>query len=218
MKASLDTNVLIHLYSAGKQKLLFELFEDGVFIYEQIRSIELEKHGQAVLASIDHDINAGKIEMYGNEKLKELGVYRMFEEHVKETKILYEPGDMGEVYAISLAQTLGAYSLVTDDTKQGGPYMSLLQFEDDIMPFNFADIVILSYLAGEFDAQESVEVFNSINDSSNLGWSYKSQVAKFLRRFWTDPYQNREKQWLENYCKKSNVDFKKKIKELARVL
>lgn len=43
-------------------------------------------------------------------------------------------GDLGEVYAISLAQTLGAYSLVTNDTKQGGPYMSLLQFEDDIMP------------------------------------------------------------------------------------
>lgn len=51
---------------------------------------------------------------------------------------LYGTGDLGEVYAISLAQTLGAYSLVTDDTKQGGPYMSLLQYEDDIMPFTFA--------------------------------------------------------------------------------
>ena len=49
---------------------------------------------------------------------------------------------MGEVYAIALAQTIGAYSLVTDDVKQGGPYMSLMQFDDDIMPFNFADILL----------------------------------------------------------------------------
>ena len=57
---------------------------------------------------------------------------------------------MGEVYAISLAQTI-AYSLVTDDIKQGGPYMSLLQFNDDIMPFTFADILILRYLVGTVD-------------------------------------------------------------------
>ncbi|WP_295095665.1 hypothetical protein [Ruminococcus sp.] len=37
-------------------------------------------------------------------------------------------------------------SLDTKDTKQGGPYMSLLQFEDDIMPFTFADVLILRYL------------------------------------------------------------------------
>ncbi len=37
MKASLDTNVLIHLYSANKEDLLFDFFEDGVLIYEQIR-------------------------------------------------------------------------------------------------------------------------------------------------------------------------------------
>lgn len=58
--------------------------------------------------------------------------------------------------------------------------MSLLQFEDDVMPFNFADIVMLSYLAGDIDAQESVNIFNSINDSSNLKWSYKAQVIKCL--------------------------------------
>ena len=43
MRASLDTNVIIHLYKAGLQSVLFDVFDEGVFIYEQIRSVELEK-------------------------------------------------------------------------------------------------------------------------------------------------------------------------------
>lgn len=46
MRASLDTNVIIHLYRAELQGILFDLFDEGVFIYEQIRSMELEHHGQ----------------------------------------------------------------------------------------------------------------------------------------------------------------------------
>lgn len=65
--------------------------------------------------------------------------------------MLYGTGDLGEVYAISLAQTIGAYSLVTDDTKQGGPYMSLMQLDYDVKPFTFADILILRYLLGLTD-------------------------------------------------------------------
>ena len=132
MKASLDTNVIIHLYRAGKQNVLFELFDEGVFIYDQIRTIELKNHGADVLKAVDEDIASGKIELYTDQKLKDLAVLKIFENNVKENRCLYGAGDLGEVYAISLAQTLGAYSLVTNDIKQGGPYMSLLQFEDDI--------------------------------------------------------------------------------------
>lgn len=131
MRASLDTNVIIHLYRAELQGILFDLFDEGVFIYEQIRSMELEHHGQDILTKVDSDINAGKIELFTDQKLKDLAVYKMFENNVRENRILYNAGDLGEVYAISLAQTIGAYSLVTDDTKQGGPYMSLLQLDYD---------------------------------------------------------------------------------------
>ena len=63
MRASLDTNVIIHFYKAGLQDILFTFFDEGVFIYEQIREIELENHGQEVLAQIDADIAIGKIEL-----------------------------------------------------------------------------------------------------------------------------------------------------------
>lgn len=64
MRASLDTNVIIHFYKANLQQILFDFFEDGVFVYEQIRNIELANHGQNVLNDVDEDIAKGKIELY----------------------------------------------------------------------------------------------------------------------------------------------------------
>lgn len=120
MRASLDTNAVIHFYRANLQDILFEYFEEGVFVYEQIRSIELRNHAKDLLNLIDADICSGRMELYTDDELKAQGVFKIFQNHVHENRILYGTGDLGEVYAISLAQTIGAYSLVTDDIKQGG--------------------------------------------------------------------------------------------------
>ena len=218
MRASLDTNVIIHFYRAGLQKILFEFFEDGVFIYEQIRNVELEHHAQDLLDVIDADIAAGKIEVYTKDKLKSQSVLRLFELHVKENRLLYNPGDLGEVYAISLAQTIGAYSLVTDDIKQGGPYMSLLQYEDAIMPFTFADVLILRYLLDVVDEKETVDNFNDINDRSDLKWSFKSQIAKFIRRFLQSPYREEDKQWMQQLVDENRIKVRSKFGALSRAI
>ena len=216
MRASLDTNVIIHFYRAGLQNILFDFFDEGVFIYEQIRNIELENHGQEILDKVDSDIASGKIELYTNQKLKELQVYKIFENNVLENRNLYGSGDLGEVYAISLAQTIGAYSLVTDDTKQGGPYMSLLQFDDDIMPFTFADV--LRYLVGNVDEHKTVTDFNLINNSSNLNWSFKSQVTKFIKRFLKDPYRSEDTEWIRNLAATKGFSIKEKLAALSKLL
>ena len=215
MRASLDTNVIIHLYRANMQNILFDIFKDGVFIYEQIRKIELEHHGKAVLEAVDVDIEAGKIELYTNAELKEQGVYRIFENNVKENRLLYGTGDLGEVYAISLAQTVGAYSLVTDDTKQGGPYMSLMQLDYDVKPFTFADILILRYLLGLADAQQTVKDFDTVNETSDLNWSFKSQLMKFIRRFVADPYKVEEKEWFEQWTRENDINAVLKFRILG---
>lgn len=218
MRASLDTNVIIHFYRAGLQNILFDFFDEGIFIYEQIRNIELENHGQEILDKVDSDIASGKIELYTNQKLKELQVYKIFENIVLENRNLYGSGDLGEVYAISLAQTIGAYSLVTDDTKQGGPYMSLLQFDDDIMPFTFADVLILRYLVGDVDENQTVTEFNLINNSSNLNWSFKSQVSKFIKRFLKDPYRSEDTEWIRNLAVTKGFSIKDKLAALSKLL
>ena len=218
MRASLDTNVIIHFYKAGLQDILFNFFDEGVFIYEQIRNIELENHGQEVLDKVDNDIASGKIELYTDQILKDLQVYKVFEHNVLENRNLYDSGDLGEVYAISLAQTIGAYSLVTDDTKQGGPYMSLLQFDDDIMPFTFADVLILRYLVGDVDENQTVTDFNLINNSSNLNWSFKSQVSKFIKRFLKDPYRSEDTEWIRNLAATKGFSIKEKLAALSKLL
>ena len=197
---------------------MFDFFDEGVFIYEQIRNIELENHGQEILDKVDSDIASGKIELYTNQKLKELQVYKIFENNVLENRNLYGSGDLGEVYAISLAQTIGAYSLVTDDTKQGGPYMSLLQFDDDIMPFTFADVLILRYLVGNVDEHKTVTDFNLINNSSNLNWSFKSQVTKFIKRFLKDPYRSEDTEWIRNLAATKGFSIKEKLAALNKLL
>lgn len=218
MRASLDTNVIIHLYRAGLQNILFEFFDEGVFIYEMIRSIELSHHGKDLLEKIDEDILEGKIKIYTDKNLKELEVYRMFEINVKRNENLYSTKDLGEIYAISLAQTLGTYSLVTDDIKQGGPYMSLLQFEDEVMPFNFADVLILRYLVGNVDALQTIENFQTINRESALNWSFKSYIRKFVKRFYTDPYREEDKQWINEFTKTYSIKVKNKLYVLLQTL
>lgn len=218
MRASLDTNVVIHFYRANLQNILFEYFEDGIFIYEQIRNVELERHGKDILDLVDADISSGNIVVYTDEKLKNQAVYKIFEHNVHENRLLYETGDLGEVYAISLAQTIGAYSLVTDDIKQGGPYMSLLQLEYDVMPFTFADILILRYLFGNVSEYQTISDFNHINAASDLNWSFKSQITKFIKRFWKDTYKEEERQWIEKLVADSNIKVKSKFVALSKLL
>lgn len=218
MRASLDTNAIIHFYRAGLQNILFEFFDEGVFLYEQIRDIELENHGGDVLEKIDEDIAAGRIKKYTDQELKRQAVFQIFERNVKDNRMLYGTGDLGEVYAISLAQTIGAYSLVTDDVKQGGPYMSLLQFEDDIMPFHFADVLLLRYLFGYADEFQTVKDFDKINNASNMNWSFKSQVKKFIGRFWKDCYRIEDKEWIHKMTDKYDIKVKSKFTELNKLL
>lgn len=137
---------------------------------------------------------------------------------VNENRHLYGSGDLGEVYAISLAQTLGAYSLVTDDTKQGGPYMSLLQFDDDIMPFTFADVLILRYLIGTVDENQTLSDFNAINTCSDLNWSFKSHIIKFINRFFKDPYRDEDRLWMKELASHHRIDVKLKMNLLSKIL
>ena len=219
MKASLDTNVIIHLYRANLQEILFERFDEGLCIYEQIRKVELKNHGADILEMFDEDVANGRIHIYTDDELKKQGVLSLFKNHVHENEMLYSPQDRGEIYAISLAQTLGVYSLVTDDVKQGGPYMSLLQFEDnDIMPFTYVDLLLLDYLEGRIEAEQVVLYFDRISDSSSLGWSLKSHLSRFLKRFWVEPYQEKEKIWMAGLCHKNGINAKEKLKILRELI
>lgn len=217
MRASLDTNAIIHFYRARTEEELFSCFQQPLYMYQEIRRIELENHGRDILTLVDKDVAAGRILCVTDDWLKEKSVYRLFVKYAEENRLLYTPKDMGEVYAISLAKTLDIAALVTNDIKQGGPYMSLLQFEDDIMPFHFADVLLLNYIGGRLSKEDTIKVFDKINACNQLNWSFSSHVKRFIRRFWYDPYRADDKEWIQTYCKEHGTVFIGKMREISKV-
>ena len=216
MNASLDTNTIIHFYRAGCQNILFGYF-DSIYICDQVYSIELKNHGQDILSNVYLDIQAGKLELFSQEKMAREGIFQLFEGHAKEQEILYNQGDKGEAHAIALAKILGECCLVTDDTKYRGPYESLLQYDDEVMPFTFAEVIILYYIFGTIDASQAISYFDKINTTSSMNWDFETQLKKFLRRF--NPKQDSKGAiWLDEALKKHKVSLKNKILNMQQSL
>ena len=219
MEASLDTNVIIHLYKANFQAILFKRFEK-LKVYEFIREHEMDNHATPeIINQFDKDVEAEKIELITDTYLKTIGMYDMFQQHIKNIRILFDGGDLGEVYAIAVAKTLGCISLVTDDIKERGPHYLLMRIPDsDVMPFAFYEILFLDYLEQGITEEELLNCFNVICDLSDLKMNCSSKLKAFMKRFWIDPYNESEKEWMKSFCTYKNIDAKQKILKLHTYL
>jgi len=200
MEASLDTNVIIHLYKANHQDLLFKRFKK-LKVYSFIRYTEMKNHASMEIIDLfDKGIEQGKIELITDEYLKNIGMYNVFQDHVKKLRILFDKGDLGEIYAIALAKVLGCISLVTDDIKEYGPHYSLMRTpESDVIPFAFYELLMLDFLEGIILEEELEKKFQIICDLSQLNMNFSSKCKTFVRRFWTDPYTETEKEWMKSF-------------------
>lgn len=219
MEASLDTNVIIHLQNANYQPILFNRFE-RLKVYEFIRYHDMENHAtKEVIDLFDKDVELGRIEMITNDYLKSIGMYNVFKEHVSDIRILYDGGDLGEVYAIAMAKTLGCITLVTDDIKEYGPHYTLMRIPDsDVMPFAFYEILLLDYLEGIISETDLENQFNIICSLSDLNMNFSSKLKAFIRRFWISPYSKSEKQWMISFCNENNINAKQKIQNINMYL
>jgi len=219
MEASLDTNVIIHLYKANFQTILFSRFEK-LQVYEFIRYHEMENHATPkIMGQFDKDVADGKIELITDDYLKSIGMYNVFQYHVKDTRILFEGGDLGEVYAIAMAKTLGCISLITDDIKERGPHYTLMRIPDsDVMPLAFYEILFLDYLESGITEEELLSRFNIISDLSDLRMNCFSKLKAFIRRFWTDPYSESEKEWMRSFGADKNINMKERLQRLNTYL
>lgn len=198
LKGSLDTNIIIDFYNAGLEGILFDMFDEGLFVHEFIRDVELANHGGGILNRFDADVTAGKIIIYTNRLLFNQGILSYFNTLVNKERHLYSPQDMGEVYCICLAQILGGVAVLTNDTKQGGPYMSLLNRGIEVMPLNFVDILVLRYLLGEGDISSFFRDFNTINKTFDMPCDRNKRLNIFKDRFISDAYEIEEKDFLVN--------------------
>ena len=109
MKATLDTNDNTPMMGL---KVFIVLIRYSI---EYIIETELMNHGSVETKNaVRQDIADGKIVVIKKKGLLEIGMGSVFEDHVRENRTIYEPGDLGEIYAIALAKTLGLMILVTD--------------------------------------------------------------------------------------------------------
>lgn len=219
MDASLDTNVIIHLYKANLQSVLFNRFQK-VKVYEFIRNQEMKRHAGPVINDLfDKDVEAGKIELISDDYLKSIGMYNVFLQHVKDLRILFNGGDLGEVYAISMAKTLGCICLVTDDIKERGPHYTLMRTPDsDVKPFSFYEILFLDYLEAKLSEAQLITRFNTICELSGLTWNCSSKLKEFMRRFVFGKYSDSEKEWFNEYCRINRINAKDKIVRMIEFL
>ncbi len=219
MDASLDTNVIIHLYTANLQTILFNRFE-RLTVYEYIRNQEMEKHAEPEIKEMfDRDVELGKIQLITNTYIRELGMYNIFQYHVQDIKILFDGSDLGEVYAIAMAKTLGCISLVTDDIKERGPHYTLMRMHDsDVLPFAFYELLFLDYIEEKLTEKELLDNFNTVCYHSNLTINLLSKLKAFIKRFWSSPYRDSEKEWMKLFCSKNSIDAKFKMQNLYMYL
>jgi predicted nucleic acid-binding protein len=215
MKATLDTNVIIHLYDAGLEEVLHSSF-DKIYVYEYIIETELMNHGSVETKNaVRQDIADGKIVVIKKKDLLEIGMGSVFEDHVRENRTIYEPGDLGEIYAIALAKTLGLMILVTDDIKEYGPHYSLMHdVYAEVIPIAFYELFFFNFLEGKITASEFISYFEKVNSLLNISMSLEKCVYKFDTRFWYDPISDREKHWFSDWCSEIGVNYEKKYDEL----
>ncbi|MFW5972340.1 MAG: hypothetical protein ACOCRL_02510, partial [Bacillota bacterium] len=70
MDASLDTNVIIHLYSANFQAILFNRF-NKIKVHQFIRDHEMNNHANTeILHLFDSDVESGKIEIITDDYIR----------------------------------------------------------------------------------------------------------------------------------------------------
>lgn len=218
MKASLDTNVILHLYRADKQNVLFNFFKDDIYIDEFIYNIELKNHGSDIKEKLDQDISTGRIHVITEDWLKERGIWSLYKKYLTDQTMLYSSSDRGEACAIALAKVLGAMSVVTDDTKPCGPHHTLMSEPDsDIIPFAHYELIFMLYLLDVYSADEVLQTIETIcKYSPDFNFELIPKIKRFINRTIRDPYSERDKAWFVSFAKEHNFSIKHKLTVLLK--
>ena len=220
--ASLDTNILIHLWKSGTEAMLGKMFGKA-YVYQWLIDVELRHHADtALMERIIEAMEDGFLEPVDDRALKELGLWGAFREAYEDVSMFFSGPDTGEGYAIALAQAFGIPALVTDDTKKDGPkwYLNLRAAK----PFGFSsdEVLLVSYLKGDITEADYLQKFQSISEVNDLNWRARICLDRFRRRFLGEmaeaPGSLRDHQWISDFAREYRVDVKEKLNELYSTL
>ena len=146
-----------------------------------------------------------------------MGILQLYNQYLNEEQQLYFLSDMGEVHTIALARSIGAISVVTDDTKDHGPHYALMRIPDsNIIPLTFYEVLILLYLKGVYTSSQTIDIFNNIlNKAPELPYDLKSKIKTFIKRFVKEPYTDRDFIWFKTFCLEFHISVRTKIRDIV---
>ena len=217
MRASIDTDVVIHLYLSDKQELFFEIFDD-IYMHEFLYEKELRNNSYIVYERFKADVLEGKVKIIKNKDIIEMGIKGLFDEYKRDFEVLF---DWGEVVAISLAKAMGISAFISDDTKKFGPHASLMEeLIEDVIPFAFYELLFLRYLSGELVVESMHQEFVNVTSKSmnQHPMSFRSRVLRTVRRFSLRNGTKRDYDWVQSYCESKNINYKAKMIRLKDYL
>ncbi len=221
--ASLDTNILIHLWKSETEAMLGQMF-GKVYVYQWLLDVELQNHADGpLIAKIVDSMDTGFLMPVDDRALKKLGLFQAFREAYEDVSMFFSGPDTGEGFAIALAKAFGIPVLVTDDTKKEGPkwYLNLRAQK----PFGFSsdEVLVVNYLQGEIAEEEYLRQFKAVNEANGLNWRARVCLDRFERRFLGEavpeaPGSLRDHQWIEDFAGKFHVDVEEKLRRLRASL
>ena len=213
MDASLDTDIVIHLYVSGRQELLFSSF-DTLYMFEFLIERELKVKNDSVYHEIRKELEFGRIKMITAADLIAMDIKGLFDDYKRDFSALF---DQGELHAIALAKAMGISAFVSDDTKDQGPHQTLVkQLIEDVIPFAFYELLFLKFLRSTITVQEMKAEFEAVNDAA-MGkhpMSFRTKIAATVRRFSTRDGTERDTDWMNAFCLAQRINYREKMQEL----
>ena len=217
MDASLDTDIVIHLYKSNKRDLLFS-YCDRLYMHEYLLENELKRKSYLVYEQFMTDVQKGNIDIITNSDLINMGAKVIFETYLEEKNFLF---DIGESYAISLAKSVGIEAFLSDDTKEHGPHDLLVrELIMDVMPFAFYELLYLRYLETDQTPEDLHSEFEKVTSSSMQKYpmNFRSRMLTTVKRFSNKYGTKRDTKWIKQFCNNRNINYKYKLSELKRLL
>lgn len=217
MDASLDTDIVIHLYASGRKELLFSSFTELV-MYEYLFEKELKRKSPIVYEEVARDVENSRVKIITNRDLIDMGIKGLFENYKDNNMYLF---DQGELYAIALAKAMGIAAFVSNDTKAQGPHHTLVQeIIEDVIPFAFYELLFLKYLNSAITLQEMFEEFEAVTSASmsEHPMNFRSRMLSTVKRFANKNGSKRDTDWIRDFCSQNHINFKAKMQELRPFL
>lgn len=220
--ASLDTNILIHLWRSQTEDMLKQMFAK-VYVHQWLLDTELMNHAKELRGKIIDSMADGFVEPIDNATLKKQGRYQDFKRELEDLSLFFSGGDTGEGYVIALARVYGIPAVVTNDTKVEGPkwYLNLRAKE----PFGFSsdEVLLVNYLKGSISAAEFQAQFQAVNEVNGLNWRMKVCLSRFARRFLgeldkTIPASVRDHLWMDEFAQVNGIDVAERLASLRAVI